>query len=187
VTAVGGTPAGRVELRPVDADLFRALLSRPADTVAVVTVPGRPARRGRPALPPAAFTDASFALVSVEPPLVSCCLGRSSPRRPAAEHADHVEHVAVHLLAAGQRWEAPSFADGPTDRFTDPSDSARGWTPGPFGVPLVDGALAVLLCRVVHRVAAGDHALVIAEPLALGAGTDADARARRCAAPLGSC
>ncbi|WP_229401364.1 flavin reductase family protein [Micromonospora okii] len=172
-----------VELRPVDADLFRALLRRRAKTVAVVTAPGRRARRGRPALPPAGFTAASFAPVSVEPPLVSFCVGRSSPSLPTVDHA---EHVAVHLLAADQPGEAPALAaDGFADSSVDGFAARSGWTPGPFGVPLVDGALAVLLCRTVHRVAAGDHALVIAEPLALGVGEGGDVPTRGYAAPVG--
>ncbi|MFI2666614.1 flavin reductase family protein [Micromonospora carbonacea] len=146
---------GATELRPIDTDLLDALLHPQAATVAVVTMPGRPARRGRPALPPAGFTAASFTAVSLEPPLVSFCLASATVSWPAVARA---EHVAVHLFAAGQQGAARALAAGP------------GWSPGPFGVPLVDGALAVLLCRVTHRVPAGDHAVVIAAPLALGSG-----------------
>ncbi|WP_320064833.1 flavin reductase family protein [Micromonospora sp. RTGN7] len=165
MTTVDRPAVGAVELRPVDTDLFRALLRRQAATVTVVTAPGHSARRGRPPLPPAGFTATSFTSVSLEPPLVSFCLGRTSSSWPAIERA---EHVAVHLLASGQQEVARTFATTGIDRFAAHS----GWTPGPFGVPLVDGALAVLLCRVVHRVPAGDHTIVIAEPLALGAGED---------------
>ncbi|WP_433350900.1 flavin reductase family protein [Micromonospora sp. CA-111912] len=157
--------AGTVELCPVDLNLLRALLRRQAATVTVVTAPGPSAGRGRPPLPPAGFTATSFTSVSLEPPLVSFCLARASSSWPAIERA---EHVAVHLLAAGQQQVARTFATSGIDRFA----AHRGWTAGPFGVPLVDGALAVLLCRVVHRVAAGDHTIVIAEPLALGSGED---------------
>jgi flavin reductase (DIM6/NTAB) family NADH-FMN oxidoreductase RutF len=69
----------------VDADRFRALLRHQASTVAVVTAPGTP---------PVGFTATSFTSVSLDPPLVSFCLGRTccrsasrrSPRRsrPAA-------------------------------------------------------------------------------------------------------
>ncbi|MFF3852858.1 flavin reductase family protein [Micromonospora sp. NPDC002575] len=156
---------GATELRPVDTDLLRALLHPQAATVALVTTPGRAARRGRPALPPAAFTATSFTAVSLEPPLVSFSLATASSSWPAAARA---EHVAVHLFAAGQQDVARALAAGGVDRFA----ARPGWSPGPFGVPLVDGALAVLLCRVAHRVPAGDHAVVIATPLALGAGRD---------------
>ncbi|WP_036374962.1 flavin reductase family protein [Micromonospora sp. ATCC 39149] len=165
MTTVDRPVAGTTELRPVDIDLLRALLHRQATTVAVVTTPGRSGGRGRPALPPAGFTATSFTSVSLEPPLVSFCLGRASSNWPTVERA---EHVAVHLLAAGQQEVARTFATSGVDRFA----ACPGWAPGPFGVPLVEGAPAVLLCRVAHRVSAGDHAIVIAEPLALGVGED---------------
>jgi flavin reductase (DIM6/NTAB) family NADH-FMN oxidoreductase RutF len=167
VTTVDRPGAGTVELRPVDRDLFRTLLRRQAATVTVVTAPGQSPGRGRPPLPPAGFTATSFTSVSLDPPLVSFCLGRSSSSWPTVERA---EHLAVHLLAAGQHEVARTFATSGIDRFA----RHQGWSEGPFGVPVVDGALAVLLSRVVHRVTAGDHSIVIAEPLALGAGEDGD-------------
>ncbi|MEU1887623.1 flavin reductase family protein [Micromonospora sp. WMMD987] len=167
-------------LSPVDPDLFRSLLRRQASTVTVVTAvagrpeptgPGRdagPTRPGRDAGPArAGFTATSFTSVSLTPPLVSFCLGVTSSSWPVVDRA---EHVAVHLLGADQTEVARVFATSGIDRFA----AHRAWTPGPFGVPLLDGVLARLLCRVVHRVPAGDHVLVIAEPLALGPGPDGD-------------
>lgn len=48
-----------------------------------------------------------------------------------------------------------------TRRFAAPTR----WHIGPHGVPIVDGALAVLVCRVAERVTAGDHTIVLAEPV----------------------
>ncbi|MEV4489647.1 flavin reductase family protein [Micromonospora coxensis] len=159
------------DLRPVDRELFRRLLRRQASTVAVVTAVARgtdPACLGGIGAPVrAGFTATSFTSVSLDPPLVSFCLGDASSSAPVLARA---EHVAVHLLAADQREAARIFATSGVDRFA----AYRGWTVGPFGVPLLDGALARLLCRVVHRVPAGDHTLVIVEPLALGVGDDGD-------------
>ncbi|MGN9809908.1 flavin reductase family protein [Micromonospora sp. BQ11] len=165
-------PDTHADLLPVDRDLFRGLLRRQAATVTVVTAvargtwnraclggAGEPVRAG--------FTATSFTSVSLDPPLVSFCLGVASSSWPVLARA---EHVAVHLLAAGQRDAARIFATSGIDRFA----AYRDWAPGPFGVPLLHGALAQLLCRVVDRVPAGDHTLVIAEPLALGAGVDGD-------------
>ena len=39
-------------------------------------------------------------------------------------------------------------------------------------MPLLDGVLAWLVCRVVDRVSAGDHAIVLAEPPVAGDGGD---------------
>ncbi|MGK5518084.1 flavin reductase family protein [Micromonospora sp. URMC 107] len=163
---------GGAELLPVDRDLFRALLRRQAATVTVVTTVA--AAAGGPAHPDgsdepvrAGFTATSFTSVSLDPPLVSFCLGTASSSWPVFARA---EHVAVHLLGAHQREAARVFATGGIDRFA----AYPHWTPGPFGVPLLSGVLARLLCRVAHRVPAGDHTLFVAEPLALGGGEDGD-------------
>ncbi|SBT37206.1 flavin reductase family protein [Micromonospora auratinigra] len=160
------------ELLPVDRDTFRALLRRQASTVTVVTAVARgtadPSCLGGLAEPVrAGFTATSFTSVSLHPPLVSFCLGVESSSWPVLARA---EHVAVHLLAAGQREAARVFATSGIDRFA----AYPHWTAGPFGLPLLDGVLGRLLCRVVRRVPAGDHTLVLAEPLALGAGEDGD-------------
>ncbi|MFF5176269.1 flavin reductase family protein [Micromonospora sp. NPDC000089] len=159
------------ELLPVDRDLFRAVLRRQAATVTVVTAVARgtdPACLGGIGAPlRAGFTATSFTSVSLDPPLVSFCLGVASSSWPVLARA---EYVAVHLLAADQREAARVFATSGIDRFA----AYPGWTVGPYGLPLLDGVLARLLCRVVRRVPAGDHTLVLAEPLALGPGVDAD-------------
>ena len=167
MTTVDRPGIGAVELRPVDRDLFRDLLHRQASTVTVVTVPGVAADRHLLALPPGGFITTSFTSVSLEPPLVSFRLGRESSSWPTVERA---EHLAVHLLTAGQQNAARTFPADGINRFA----SHEGWTRGPFGVPLIDDAPAVLLCRVVRRIEAGDQTTVLAEPLALGGVTDAD-------------
>ncbi|MFJ8580087.1 flavin reductase family protein [Micromonospora sp. NPDC093277] len=134
---------------PVDPDAFRALLRRQAASVAVVTAAGDP---------PVGFTATSFTSVSLRPPLVSFCLARSSSSWPTVAGA---RHVAVHLLGEGQREVARTFATSGIDRFAAHS----GWRRGPYGVPLLDEPVAWLLCRVTQRVPAGDHAIVLAEPL----------------------
>jgi len=144
----------------VDADLFRALLRHQASTVTVVTAPGTPAGTR-----PAGFTATSFTSVSLVPPLVSFCLGRTSSSWPAVARAGH---VAVHLLSHRQQELARRFATSGVDRFAAPT----AWRTGPHGVPVLDGTLAWLVCRVADRVVAGDHAVVLAEPLLAQAGRD---------------
>ncbi|MDP9819176.1 flavin reductase (DIM6/NTAB) family NADH-FMN oxidoreductase RutF [Spirilliplanes yamanashiensis] len=135
----------------MDPDLFRALLRRHAAAVVVVTAPGAPGT------PPAGFTATSFTSVSLDPPLVSFCLARSASAWPAVSTADV---VAVHVLGREQEQVARTFATRGIDRF-----AAHGaWTAGPGGVPLLDGVLARLVCRVAQRVEAGDHTIVLATP-----------------------
>lgn len=128
----------------------RRLLRRHATTVTVITtVTGRG---------PVGFTATSFTSVSLRPPVFSFCVDRGSSSWPAVSVADY---VAVHLLAADQADVARTFATRGIDRFAP----AR-WRPGPHGLPLITGALAWLAGRVSDRVAAGDHTIVLAEPLA---------------------
>lgn len=132
----------------VDADLFRALLRRHAAAVVVVTAPGTP---------PAGFTATSFTSVSLDPPLVSFCLAHHASSWPAVASAGT---VAVHVLGQDQEKVARIFATSGIDRFATYGD----WQPGPDGVPLLNGVLARMVCRVVQRVEAGDHSIVLATP-----------------------
>ena len=133
----------------IQPDLFRALLRRHAAGVVVITAPGHR---------PAGFTATSFTSVSLQPPLVSFCLDRGSSSWPAVSAADH---VAVHVLTDTQEDLARTFATRHIDRFAPPTR----WRTGPHGVPVLDDVLAVLVCRIVDRVSAGDHAIVLAEPV----------------------
>jgi flavin reductase (DIM6/NTAB) family NADH-FMN oxidoreductase RutF len=134
---------------PIDPDTFRSLLRRQAAAVAVVTAPGSP---------PVGFTATSFTSVSLHPPLVSFCLATASSSWAVVSRAGH---VGVHLLGEDQQHVAKTFARSGIDRF-----AAHGeWRLGPYGVPLLHGPVAWLLCRVTDTVPAGDHAIVLAEVL----------------------
>ena len=133
----------------VQPELFRALLRRHAAAVVVVTAPGDP---------PAGFTATSFTSISLEPPLVGFCLARNASAWPAVAAADV---VGVHVLAGHQETVARTFATSGIDRFA----RHGAWRPGPQGVPLLDGVLARLVCRITQRVPAGDHTIVLAAPL----------------------
>ena len=68
--------------------------------------------------------------------------------------------VAVHVLSHEQKHVARTFSTRGIDRFA----THGAWSPGPDGVPLLDGVLARIVCRVVRRVEAGDHSIVLASP-----------------------
>lgn len=128
---------------------LRDVLGRYATGVAVVTT----RHLGRPA----GVTVNSFTSVSLDPPLVLWCLSAASGSRAAFTRA---EHFAVNVLGAGQRDLCTRFTR-PGDRFAGlPVDT------GPHGLPLLPGAVAVLLCRRTAVLPAGDHLLL------LGAVTD---------------
>ncbi|MER7817377.1 flavin reductase family protein [Streptomyces sp. NPDC096153] len=139
-----GTP------RLASPDLLRSVFRRHAAGVAVITAHGDR---------PVGFTATSLSSVAAEPPLLSFGVGTGSSSWQVIAEAGH---VGVHILSEGQRDLAATFARRGADRFAPPTR----WRTGPEGVPLLDGVLAWLVCRVVARVPAGDHRVVIAEAMA---------------------
>lgn len=148
------SPLGAAPVR-AGSDLLRSTFRRHAAGVAVITAAEDPARANRPV----GFTATSLTSVSAEPPLVSFGIGTASSSWPAVSEA---EYVGVHILGEHQEELAATFARSGADRFAAPTR----WRRGPEGVPVVEGALAWLVGRVVARVPAGDHRIVIAEVVA---------------------
>ena len=98
-----------------------------------------------------ALTVTAFLPVSLEPPIVLVSLG---PNAAAAPFLDPGVELGISLLGAAQKGVASRFAD------TFPVG------PSPFpaeGVPVVEGALAGLGCRVAEVLPRGGHTLVLAE------------------------
>ncbi|MGK5693876.1 flavin reductase family protein [Streptomyces sp. URMC 128] len=129
-------------------DLLRSVFRRHAAGVAVITARGDTG--------PVGFTATSLASVSAEPPLLSFGVGTGSSSWPVIATAGH---VGVHILGEHQQELAATFARSGADRFAPPT----AWRDGPEGVPVLDGVPAWLVGRVVARVPAGDHRIVIAE------------------------
>ncbi|WP_141577444.1 flavin reductase family protein [Actinomadura sp. WMMA1423] len=132
-----------------DPAAFRSVLGRFATGVVAVT-----------ALDPASGLPAglaanSFTSVSLDPPLVAFCVAHTSTTWPIMHTADR---FCVNILAAPQPdvSERLAFGRGP-EKF-----SGVGWTRGPGGAPLIDGALAWIECSVEQEHVAGDHLIVVA-------------------------
>ncbi|MEU4833818.1 flavin reductase family protein [Streptosporangium sp. NPDC023615] len=133
-------------VQAVDAERFRQTLALHAAGVVVVTaqVDGVPV----------GLTATSFSSVSLAPPLVSFYVDHSSTTWPRLRQADH---FAVNVLASDQAEVASRFARRGVDRFADPTS----WTLGPYGVPLLGGVSAHLICSPHSTVDIGDHVLVV--------------------------
>ncbi|MFF3372454.1 flavin reductase family protein [Streptomyces sp. NPDC002680] len=142
-----GTPRSTV---PASPDLLRSVFRQHAAGVAVITAQGSAG--------PVGFTATSLASVSAEPPLVSFGVSTGASSWPAISGTGH---VGVHILGEHQHDLAATFARSGADRFGAPTV----WREGPEGVPVLDGVLAWLVCRIVARVPAGDHRIVLAEVL----------------------
>jgi flavin reductase (DIM6/NTAB) family NADH-FMN oxidoreductase RutF len=134
---------GAQPTRPVQAQQLRGVLARHATAVVVVTGPG-----------PAGLTVTTFNSASLDPPLVSFYVARSSATWPRLRDA---RVFAGNVLAAGQAEIADRFARRDADRF---GQDTR-WRSGPRGIPLLAGAACHVSCELDTVVAVGDHWLVV--------------------------
>lgn len=130
---------------------FRAALGAFATGVCVVATRGRDGS-------PAGVTVNSFASVSLDPPLVLFCLGRSGS---AMRRFASAPGWAIHVLSAGQQGLARRFAVSPHEPgFADPwADIA--WHQDEAGLPALPGCLARLTCTAEREVEGGDHVILI--------------------------
>jgi flavin reductase (DIM6/NTAB) family NADH-FMN oxidoreductase RutF len=145
---------------PPDARSYRAVLSRFATGVTVVTAPS-PGGHG------CGLTVNAFTSVSLDPLLLLVCL---SVRSESYEAIVRGQAFAVNVLAEGDRELALRFsAERRAVRFRGVDVRTEA-----TGSPVLNRALAWIDCTVhaVHR--AGDHALILGEPVALGASDDDD-------------
>lgn len=134
----------------LDPAVFRSVFRRHAAGVAVITAAGPD---------PVGFTATSLTSVSAEPPLLSFGISLGASSWPTVSQAPF---VGVHILGDHQETLASTFARTGADRFGPATD----WESGPHGVPVLGGVSAWLVCRVVARIPAGDHRIVIAQAVA---------------------
>lgn len=100
-------------------------------------------------------TVSTLTSVSMDPPIVLCCLARESRTLAAIRHA---RCFAIHLLSDDQPDLAERFSRSPSDgsRFVETGYEVRLIR----GTPVIAGALAVGWCDVHSLVEVGDHFVV---------------------------
>jgi flavin reductase (DIM6/NTAB) family NADH-FMN oxidoreductase RutF/DNA-binding FadR family transcriptional regulator len=107
---------------------------------------------------PSGMTVSAVSSLSMDPPMLLACLNTSSRTQEAVTRSGV---FAVNILAQGQGELAARFArSGAADKF-----DGVGHRTGNTGVPLLDGALAVVECRVVEVVTGGTHRVFIGRVL----------------------
>ncbi|WUB63618.1 flavin reductase family protein [Streptomyces sp. NBC_00582] len=152
----------------VSSEEFRAVMSRLAGGVVLVTAqepPLDPDDPGAPAGEYAGMTATAFLSVSLDPPLVLVSL-RTGSRMD--DVLDEQPLWAVSVLSESQRHIAGRFSmkGRLSDRLLfEDIPYVRGEA---TGAPLVGGALGTVECRTEQRVEAGDHTLVIGRVLRAG-------------------
>jgi flavin reductase (DIM6/NTAB) family NADH-FMN oxidoreductase RutF len=129
----------------VDDKTFRTAMSRFASGITVVTTEHEGKRYG--------MTVASFASVSLDPPLVLICIEKRVPSHDAIAAAGH---FAVNILAEGQEEISTTFATRSEDRFAG-LEVGRGI----LGSPILSGTLATVECEVHEALAGGDHTIFV--------------------------
>ena len=132
----------------VDVRSLRRALGQYATGVTVVTAVADDGR-------PVGVTANSFTSVSLEPPLVLWCLSRDAGCFPAFQTAST---FAVNVLSAQQHYLSRQFSTPANDKFAGVKLVADD-----SGLPVIEGALAHFVCRVVRQFDAGDHAVILGE------------------------
>lgn len=131
----------------ITSDEFRDVIGRFASGVTVITATEDGDWYGS--------TASAVSSLSLEPPMLLTCLNQQSATGAAISRAGA---FAVNILAEDQDQLARRFARKDPDKFRGVSI-----TPGRYGEPLLDGALAHLECRVTEEVLGGTHIIFVAE------------------------
>lgn len=127
---------------------IRNLLGQFATGVTVITTRGQDGRK-------VGMTANSFSSLSLDPPLILWSLAKTAPSLPDFCAA---EYFAIHMLAQEHHQLSGHFARGAEDKFAGIAHQLC-----PAGVPLLDDALATLLCRNVQQYEGGDHLIFIGQ------------------------
>lgn len=130
-----------------DADLLRSAFSAFPTGVTVVAAVRADERVGMAA--------SSFTSVSLDPPLVSVCIARTSSTWPTLRTG---ARLGVSVLADDQHLLARQFAARNRDRFA----GVRA-TMSSTGAVLIDNACLWLECTVHAELPAGDHVIALLE------------------------
>jgi flavin reductase (DIM6/NTAB) family NADH-FMN oxidoreductase RutF len=129
----------------IDAQLFRKTLGRFATGVTVITVAHQGHVHG--------MTANAFMSVSLNPPLVLASIGHNAQmyRLLASE-----SHYGVSILSEAQEKLSRHFGGRPISGLNIAFEQEHG-------APLLEGALAHIVAKVVDIHQAGDHTLFIGE------------------------
>ncbi len=137
--------AGRERCAPVDPVEFRKVLGRFASGITVITAVEAGETRG--------MTANAFVSVSLEPPLVLISVDRRARMNEALAAG---RRYGVSILSEDQEVLSRHFAGQPQEGREVPFIVRDG-------IPVIEGAVACMVCDVVDIHPAGDHILYIGE------------------------
>ena len=135
---------------PVDKQEFRGVMGHFATGVTVITThDGNGQRFG--------LTANAVSSVSLEPPLVLCCVDKQSESHAAFGTS---KVFTVNILTNDQEVLSRKFAKSGADKF-----EGVGYRIGQTGTPILNDVLAHLECEIRHQFDAGDHTIFVGEPI----------------------
>jgi flavin reductase (DIM6/NTAB) family NADH-FMN oxidoreductase RutF len=103
------------------------------------------------------MTVTAFSSVSVNPPQVLVCINESAD---TGEGIQESQCFAVNVLSSTQQDISNQFAGGSSQqqRFEN-----TPWTAGITGAPILNDSLMSLECKVIEKIHAGTHWIIIGE------------------------
>jgi flavin reductase (DIM6/NTAB) family NADH-FMN oxidoreductase RutF len=126
---------------------FFAIMAAHASGVAIVTTVDAAGE-------PRGLTTTAFASASVDPPLVTVCVDRTSRTLPALLHT---RRFVVSLMKSGHDAACAVFAAKGEDKF-----SRVNWAATPSGLPVLEeSATAWIECKLERDLEVGDHILLV--------------------------
>jgi len=135
---------------PLQSDVFRRVCGLFATGIAVLTTRAADGA-------PHGITINSFCSLSLDPPLVMVAIDRDCTFIDFFESSGF---YAINILREEQVALSVRFAQLPEGRF-----AGVGWTPGFTGSPILDGVLGTIDCLTVQAIDAGDHRVLIGQPV----------------------
>lgn len=103
------------------------------------------------------MTVTAFSSVSITPPQVLVCINESADTGAGIEES---RYFAVNVLSSTQQDVSNQFAGGSSQqqRFEN-----TPWTTGITGTPILDNSIMSLECKVMEKIRAGTHWIIIGE------------------------
>jgi flavin reductase (DIM6/NTAB) family NADH-FMN oxidoreductase RutF len=134
----------------VSADDFKKALQLWASGVTVVTTSSE--KFGVQGM-----TVSAFSSVSVNPPLVLVCINNAAD---TGEGIKESQCFAVNVLTSDQQDISNQFAGGSNQQLRFENTD---WKAGVTGAPILNESLMSLDCKVVEKILAGTHWIIIGE------------------------
>jgi flavin reductase (DIM6/NTAB) family NADH-FMN oxidoreductase RutF len=140
---------------PDPQDVFFEAFRRHAAGISIVTL-------RQPDGSPTGFTATSVASLAADPPMVTVNMATTSSSWSAVEGT---EHLMIHILGTRNLSLAKKFADMKEARFL-----GINVLDGPEGLPLLPGASAYLVGKIIDRVVHHNAATIVIEIIGGGLG-----------------